>query len=51
MGLRVSKKVFFFKTFIKKLEKGIESNLLEKSDIKATDIGYKFLNDTVNLFS
>ena len=45
------RKIYLTETFIKKLEKGIESNLLEKSDIKATDIGYKFLNDTVNLFS
>ena len=45
------RKIYHTETFIKKLEKGIESNLLEKSDIKATDIGYKFLNDTVNLFS
>ena len=45
------RRIHLTETFIKKLEKGIESNLLEKSDIKATDIGYKFLNDTVNLFS
>ena len=45
------RKIYLTETFIKKLEDGIESNLLEKNDIKATDIGYKFLNDTVNIFS
>ena len=38
-------------SFLQKLEYGIASNLLEKNEIKATDIGYKFLNDTVNIFS
>ena len=37
------RKIYLTETFIKKLENGIESNLLEKNDIKATDIGYKFL--------
>jgi len=39
------------KTFLSKLEKGVEENLLEKGGIKASDMGYKFLNDTVNIFS
>ena len=45
------RKIYLSETFRKKLEDGIENNLLEKSGIKATDIGYKFLNDTVNIFS
>ena len=45
------RKIYVSETFRKKLEDGIENNLLEKSGIKATDIGYKFLNDTVNIFS
>lgn len=45
------RKIHLTETFLKKLEIGIEKNLLEKSGIKATDIGYKFLNDTVNIFS
>ena len=43
--------IYLSKTFISKLEKGVEENLLEKGGIKASDIGYKFLNDTVNIFS
>ena len=43
--------IYLSKTFISKLEKGVEENLLEKCGIKASDIGYKFLNDTVNIFS
>jgi hypothetical protein len=45
------RKIYLSETFRKKLEDGIENNLLEKSGVKATDIGYKFLNDTVNIFS
>jgi len=43
--------IYLSKTFISKLEKGVEENLLEKGGIKASDMGYKFLNDTVNIFS
>ena len=43
--------IYLSKTFLSKLEKGVEENLLEKGGIKASDIGYKFLNDTVNIFS
>ena len=45
------RKIYLSETFRKKLEDGIENNLLEKSGVKATNIGYKFLNDTVNIFS
>ena len=45
------RKIYLSETFRKKLQDGIENNLLEKNGIKATDIGYKFLNDTVNIFS
>jgi oxygen-independent coproporphyrinogen-3 oxidase len=38
-------------SFLEKLRYGIANNLLERNEIKATDIGYKFLNDTVNIFS
>jgi len=43
--------IYLSKTFLSKLEKGVEENLLEKGGIKASDMGYKFLNDTVNIFS
>ena len=43
--------IYLSKTFLSKLEKGVEENLLEKGRIKASDMGYKFLNDTVNIFS
>jgi hypothetical protein len=36
---------------MKKRLEGIEKGLLDKEGIKATSIGYKFLNDTINLFS
>ena len=38
-------------SFLKKRIKGIEEKLLENDGIKATQIGYKFLNDTINLFN
>ena len=38
-------------SFLKKRLKGIEEKLLENDGIKATQIGYKFLNDTINLFN
>ena len=45
--------IYLSKTFLNKLKKGVEENLLEKggTGIKASNIGYKFLNDTVNLFN
>jgi oxygen-independent coproporphyrinogen-3 oxidase len=46
-----SRKIHLTETFLKKLDLGISNNLLEKNGIKATSIGYKFLNDTVNTFS
>jgi putative oxygen-independent coproporphyrinogen III oxidase len=46
-----SRKIHLTETFLKKLNLGISNNLLEKNGIKATSIGYKFLNDTVNTFS
>ncbi len=45
------KNIYLTDSFISKLKKGIEENLLEKEGLKATDIGYKFLNDTVNIFN
>ena len=39
------------KSFMDKRQIGIEQKLLEKDGFKATQIGYKFLNDTVNIFS
>ena len=39
------------KSFMNKRQIGIEQKLLEKDGFKATQIGYKFLNDTINLFN
>ena len=38
-------------SFLKKRLKGIEEKLLERDGFRATQIGYKFLNDTINLFN
>ncbi len=38
-------------SFLEKWQKGVEANLLEDEGLKATDMGYKFLNDTVNIFN
>lgn len=38
-------------SFLKKRIKGIEEKLLENDGVRATQIGYKFLNDTINLFN
>jgi oxygen-independent coproporphyrinogen-3 oxidase len=38
-------------SFLEKWQKGVEVNLLEDEGLKATDMGYKFLNDTVNIFN
>ena len=45
------KGIYIPDTFMKKRLEGIEKGLLDKEGIKATSIGYKFLNDTINLFS
>ena len=46
-----NKGIYITDSFMHKRLDGINKQLLEKDGIKATDIGYKFLNDTVNLFS
>jgi oxygen-independent coproporphyrinogen-3 oxidase len=46
-----NKSVYISDSFMHKRLDGINKQLLEEDGIKATDIGYKFLNDTVNLFS
>ena len=38
-------------SFLEKRLKGIEKKLLESDGFRATQIGYKFLNDTINLFN
>jgi len=38
-------------SFLQKRLKGIEDELLEADGFRATQIGYKFLNDTINLFN
>jgi oxygen-independent coproporphyrinogen-3 oxidase len=38
-------------TFFHNLQEGIEKGLIERSRFKATEKGYKFLNDTVNIFN
>jgi hypothetical protein len=38
-------------SFKEKILQGIDMGLLEKNTLKATSRGYKFLNDTVNIFS
>ena len=45
------KYIYISDTFLDKYEKGIKEELLEKDGVKATPRGYKFLNDTINLFS
>ena len=45
------KYIYISDTFLDKYEKGIKEKLLEKDGVKATPRGYKFLNDTINLFS
>ena len=36
--------------FFNKIEIAIKKGLIEKDRFKATDQGYKFLNDTINIF-
>ena len=43
--------VFISKSFKEKLKLGYENGLIDQNLIKATDQGYKFLNDTINTFS
>ncbi len=45
------KYIYISDTFLDKYERGIKEKLLEKDGVKATSRGYKFLNDTINLFS
>jgi len=45
------KYIYISDTFLDKYEDGIKEKLLEKDGVKATSKGYKFLNDTINLFS
>ena len=45
------KYIYISDTFLDKYEDGIKEKLLEKDVVKATPRGYKFLNDTINLFS
>lgn len=46
-----SKNIYLSESFLRKLKKGVNESLLEKGGIKATNMGYKFLNDTVNIFN
>ena len=43
--------VYISKSFKEKLQHGYENGLIDQNLIKATDQGYKFLNDTINTFS
>ena len=43
--------VFISKSFKEKLQHGYENGLIDQNLIKATDQGYKFLNDTINTFN
>ena len=45
------KNIYISKSFKEKILEGVNRGLLEKDTIKATAQGYKFLNDTVNLFN
>ena len=45
------KGVYISKSFKEKLQHGYENGLIDQNLIKATDRGYKFLNDTINTFS
>ena len=46
-----SKNIYLPESFLRKLKKGVNESLLEEGGIKATNMGYKFLNDTVNIFN
>jgi oxygen-independent coproporphyrinogen-3 oxidase len=43
--------IYLSKSFKEKILEGVDKGLLEKDTVKATPQGYKFLNDTVNIFS
>jgi len=43
--------VFISKSFKEKLQLGYENGLIDQNLIKASDQGYKFLNDTINTFN
>ena len=43
--------VFISNSFKEKLQYGYENGLIDQNLIKATDQGYKFLNDTINTFN
>ena len=43
--------VFISNSFKEKLQHGYENGLIDQNLIKATDQGYKFLNDTINTFN
>jgi len=43
--------VYISKSFKEKLQHGYENGLIDQNLIKATDQGYKFLNDTINTFN
>jgi len=43
--------VFISKSFREKLQLGYKNGLIDQNLIKATDQGYKFLNDTINTFN
>jgi oxygen-independent coproporphyrinogen-3 oxidase len=45
------KNIYISKSFKEKILEGFNRGLLEKDVVKATSQGYKFLNDTVNIFS
>ena len=45
------KNIYLSKSFKEKILEGVDKGLLEKDTVKATPQGYKFLNDTVNIFS
>ena len=45
------KNIYISKSFKEKILEGFNKGLLEKDTVKATSQGYKFLNDTVNIFS
>jgi oxygen-independent coproporphyrinogen-3 oxidase len=43
--------IYIPKSFKEKILEGVDKGLLEKDAVKATPQGYKFLNDTMNIFS
>ena len=43
--------IYISNSFKEKLQYGYENGLIDQNLIKATDQGYKFLNDTINTFS